>query len=84
MKTYTSSGIPAAADQTIELLRGLNRRDEQIQEAAALLLLLGNDIVRLHEQGGNWDDPEFGGFLSAGLIGITHKAAKNLHQATLP
>ena len=71
------------AKPTIELLRGINRRDEQTQEAAALLLLLGNELVRHCDQGGSWEDPEFGSFIAAGLVGITHKAAHQLHQSTL-
>lgn len=83
MKTFTSTGISAAAEsKQTELLRGINRRDEQIQEAAALLLLLTNDLVRIHEQGGKWDDEGFSGFIAAGLIGISHKAAQTLYQAT--
>lgn len=80
----TSTGGHDAADHERGLLRGINARDEQIQEAAALLLLLGNELVRLQEQGGRWEDERFSGFLAAGLIGITHKAAQTLYASTQP
>ncbi len=84
MKTYTSSGIPPAANQSIELLRGLCRRDEQLQEAAALMLLLGNELVRRVESGESHSDHGFSSFIACGLVGISQKAAQQLHQATQP
>lgn len=78
----TTKGGPDAAEKT-KLLRAINARDEKMQEAAALLLLLGNDLSRCHEHGaGNWADKNFGEFISCGIVGITYKAAQNLHQAT--
>lgn len=55
------AGDDSSTDKEIELRRGLIRRDGQIQEAAALLLLLGNELVR-HNQGehGDWSDKGFG------------------------
>ncbi len=80
----TSKGGHDAAEERTKLMRAIHARDEKMQEAAALLLLLGNDLSRCHEQGaGNWADKRFGEFISCGLIGISIKAAQNLHQATL-
>ncbi len=84
MKNTPSAGHDASADKEMELMRGINRRDEQAQAAAALLLLMGNELVRLTERGESWSDESFGEFIACGLISISHQAARNLHQATLP
>jgi hypothetical protein len=53
-------------------------------EAAALLILLGNEMARNAEHGETWADEAFGGFLAAGYIGLTHKLAHRLHAAHNP
>ncbi len=74
-----------AGEQVRSLLLGINRRDEQIQESAALLLLMGNELARLAESGGNYSNEDgYGEFIATGLILVSHSAARKLHESTLP
>lgn len=85
MKNTSSAGHEAAAEERMKLMRGINRRDEQIQESAALLLLMGNELARLAEAGGNYNNEDgYGEFIATGLVLVSHSAARKLHESTLP
>lgn len=83
MKTTPNGSETAAAESMQQrLMHGINSRDEQMEVAAAMLLLLGNELVRLNENGGTWSDDKFGGFIAAGLINITHTTSQALYEAS--
>lgn len=68
--------------EKIELSRRLMRQESNAQKSAALLLLLADQLCRLQKEGGVWDDPQFGDFITCGIIDLTHEAAKDLYSST--
>jgi len=70
--------------EKIELMRQIMRHESTAQKSAALLLLLGDQLCRLQKECGAWDDPQFGDFITCGIIDLTHEAAKALYTSTLP
>ncbi len=57
----------APTEREIELFQRINSAEEAHMEAAALLHLLSQETVRLHESGETWEDKQAAGWLACGL-----------------
>jgi hypothetical protein len=79
---HEAKGTPATmARQEFEDSRRLIQCEMNSMEAAALLVLLGNELSRAFERGDTNTAEGFGQFIALGLDSLTQRAAQRLHAA---
>lgn len=69
----------AATQREQEELRNLVKIEITDAEAAALLVLLGNEICHQWQTGESHSDRSFGDFIAGGIAGITYQLATQIH-----
>lgn len=74
----------AAAMQRENELRSLVKIEVTDAEAAALLVLLGQQLCHEWQTGESHSDRSFGDFIAGGIAGITYQLATQIHANHKP